>query len=102
MSNTDRTVENAAVRASRVGHEVGHLARKLGTFMQLSQDEQSCLAELQSEPVRVKRGKELVHEGQSGHKAYILQSGWACSFTTRPAVREDAKAWFCHGDVRAA
>jgi CRP-like cAMP-binding protein len=63
-----------------MAHEIGHFERKLGTFMTLSQDELSCLAELQAAPERVKRGKELVHEGQTGHKAYILQSGWACSF----------------------
>jgi CRP-like cAMP-binding protein len=28
----------------------------------------------------VKRGQELVHEGQTGHKAFVLQSGWACSY----------------------
>ena len=56
------------------------LAKKLNTFVQLSQRELECLAQLQSIPVRVPLGKGLVHEGQSGHKAYILQSGWACSF----------------------
>jgi CRP-like cAMP-binding protein len=60
------------------------LAKKLNSFVQLSQDELACLAKLQSEPVRVKRGKELVHEGQTGHKAYILLAGWACSFKLLP------------------
>jgi CRP-like cAMP-binding protein len=44
----------------------------------------ACLASLQSEPVRVKQGGELVYEGQSGHKAYILLNGWACSFKLLP------------------
>ena len=65
-------------------HEAGCLERKLNSFVQLSSTELSCLAELQSAPVRLKRGKELVHEGQTGHKAYILQSGWACSFKLLP------------------
>jgi CRP-like cAMP-binding protein len=60
------------------------LAKKLNSFVQLSQNELACLAKLQSEPVRVKRGKELVHEGQTGHKAYILLAGWACSFKILP------------------
>lgn len=64
--------------------EIGHLEKKLGSFVELSKAELSCLAELQSQPVRVKRGKELVHEGQTGHKAYILQAGWACSFKLLP------------------
>ncbi len=67
-----------------MAHEVGHLERKLNTFVQLSGAELSCLADLQSSPVRVRRGKELVHEGQTGHKAYILQAGWACSFKLLP------------------
>ena len=56
------------------------LAKKLRTFMPLSATELSCLAELQAAPMRVKRGKEFVHEGQSGQVAHILQAGWACSF----------------------
>ncbi|MBN9265431.1 MAG: Crp/Fnr family transcriptional regulator [Hyphomicrobium sp.] len=32
----------------------------------------------------MKAGKELVHEGQTGHLAYILQAGWACSFKLLP------------------
>lgn len=61
-----------------------HLARKLKAFVELSESELACLAELQSVPVRVKRGKELVHEGQTGHTAYILQAGWACSYKLLP------------------
>lgn len=61
------------------------LEKKLGTFMPLSGQELSCLADLQSAPARVKRGKEIVHEGQTGHKAYILQEGWACSFKMLPS-----------------
>ncbi len=61
-----------------------HLARKLNAFVQLSERELACLADLQSVPVRVKRGKELVHEGQTGHTAYVLQAGWACSYKLLP------------------
>ena len=56
------------------------LARKLNTFVPLSVDELNCLAEIQSAPVKVKRGKQLTQEGQTGHRAFILQSGWACSY----------------------
>jgi CRP-like cAMP-binding protein len=65
-------------------HGVGSLERKLNSFVHLSAAELTCLADLQSATVRVKRGKELVHEGQTGHKAYVLQSGWACSFKLLP------------------
>ena len=60
------------------------LARKLNTFMPLSAPELECLAELQTARIRLKRGKEIVREGQTGHSAYILQSGWACSFKLLP------------------
>jgi CRP-like cAMP-binding protein len=56
------------------------LAKKLNTFVALSNDELKCLAGLQGHPVNVRRGKQLTHEGQTGHKAFVLQAGWACSF----------------------
>ena len=35
---------------------------------------------MQSKPLAVKRGKQLTQEGQTGHRAFVLQSGWACSY----------------------
>lgn len=60
------------------------LATKLSAFIELSKPELDCLDELQSETVRVPRGKQIVHEGQTGHKAFIVQAGWACSFKILP------------------
>lgn len=59
---------------------VNLLAKKLGVFMPLTDHELRCLDDLQSTSIRFKAGAELVHEGQTGHLAYILQTGWACSF----------------------
>ena len=56
------------------------LARKLSRFLPLSRDELKCLAGIQSVPMAVKRGKQLTQEGQVGHRAFVLQSGWACSY----------------------
>ena len=56
------------------------LARKLNTFITLSADELQRLAELQGTPQRIKRGKQLIREGQAGSEAFILQAGWACSY----------------------
>ena len=64
--------------------EMSHLAKKLNTFVELSPRELSCLAALQSAPLRVRGGNDIVHEGQTGHKAYILQAGWAMSFKLLP------------------
>jgi len=60
------------------------LAKKLNSFVELSERELLCLAELQTAPIRLKSGKELVHEGQVGDMPYILQAGWACSFKLLP------------------
>ena len=60
------------------------LARKLNTFLQLTPDELKCLADIQAMPLTVKRGKHLVREGQTGHKAFVLHSGWACSYKDLP------------------
>jgi CRP-like cAMP-binding protein len=64
--------------------DISLLARKLNSFVQLSDPELACLADLQTKPMQVESGKELVHEGQTGHVAYILQAGWACSFKLLP------------------
>ena len=60
------------------------LARKLNAFVELSKDELGVLADLQSKRCEIKRGHEVTHEGQAGQKAYILQSGWGCSFKMVP------------------
>jgi CRP-like cAMP-binding protein len=61
------------------------LTRKLSTFMPLAADEQQRLAELQTSSQLVKRGKQLMREGEAGHEAYVLQAGWACSYKDLPS-----------------
>jgi CRP-like cAMP-binding protein len=56
------------------------LARKLNRFMRLSQDELAALAVLEARPRLVAAQTELVHERQAGHRAFILQQGWACAY----------------------
>lgn len=56
------------------------LAKKLNTFVALSAGELRCLADIQSAPLSVRRGKQLIDEGQSGQKAFVMQKGWACSY----------------------
>ena len=60
------------------------LARKLTTFLPLSPEELQGLAAMQSRAATVKRGQHLVREGQTGHKAFILHTGWACSYKDLP------------------
>lgn len=59
-------------------------AAKLGTFMPLSQSERSCLAELQSSSCTILRGEEFVHQGETCHTTFIVQSGWGCSSKSLP------------------
>ena len=61
------------------------LTRKLNAFLPLSVEETNCLDDLQMPTYEVKRGKQLVHEGQTAQKVFILQSGWACSYKDLPS-----------------
>ena len=56
------------------------LAKKLNAFLPLTPTEMKALEDIQAKPVTVKRGRQLVQEGQTGHKAFVLQAGWACSY----------------------
>jgi CRP-like cAMP-binding protein len=56
------------------------LARKLNAFLPLTPTELKGLADMQSAPLKVMRGKQLTQEGQSGHRAFVFHSGWACSY----------------------
>jgi CRP-like cAMP-binding protein len=61
---------------------LSHLATKLNTFVQLSGRELSRLAELELPPIHVERNREVLRQGEKGQSAYILQTGWGCSFKT--------------------
>lgn len=56
------------------------LANKLKSFVALTPAELAGLVDLQSAPVRVEKGQELLRQGATGPVAYILQQGWGCSF----------------------
>ncbi len=56
------------------------LARKLGAFVALSDVEMSVLEGLHKRRRTFVAGRDLVHQGQTEQAAYILISGWACSY----------------------
>lgn len=60
------------------------LGRKLNGFLPLGAEELACLDELQSRRRTVPALTDLVHEGQTGHHAFILQTGWAISYKMVP------------------
>ena len=60
------------------------LAKKLNNFVDLSPDEVACLADLQSRRRTVAALTEIVYEGQTDHRAWILQEGWANCYKLVP------------------
>jgi CRP-like cAMP-binding protein len=65
-------------------HSENALVRKLNNFMRLSPAEIGCLFEIQAKPEKIEAQTDIVHEGQTGHRAYILQRGWAYSYKLLP------------------
>jgi CRP-like cAMP-binding protein len=60
--------------------ETRPLALKLGAFAALSEAEISVLERLHKRRRTFLAGRDLVHQGRTDQSAYILVSGWACSY----------------------
>lgn len=60
--------------------ETTPLIRKLGAFVALSDAELKVLETLHKRRRTFVAGRDMVHQGQSAQAAYILGSGWACSY----------------------
>ena len=56
------------------------LTRKLAAFVALSEAELDVLARLQRPARLFEAGRDLVQQGQTGQRAFILSSGWVCSY----------------------
>jgi len=56
------------------------LALKLGAFVAFSDMELAVLSGLQQHNSTFSAGSDLVHQGRTDQTAYILMSGWACSY----------------------
>lgn len=59
---------------------VNPLTRKLSAFVALSEKELAVLERLQECRHSFVVGRDMVHQGQSNQAAYILSSGWVCSY----------------------
>lgn len=55
-------------------------ASKLGAFVALSDEEMTLLDRLHVRRKVFPAGRDMVHEGQKNPSAYILASGWVCSY----------------------
>lgn len=60
------------------------LARKLGTYVALTDNELIILSGFHNRKRHFPVGKDLVYEGQGNQCAYILADGWACSYKLLP------------------
>ncbi len=56
------------------------LTRKLSAFVALSEVELVVLERLHERRRSFVAGRDMVHQGQSAQAAYILSSGWVCSY----------------------
>jgi CRP-like cAMP-binding protein len=59
-------------------------ARKLSAFVQLSQEDLQVLSEVYKRRRNFPIGREMIHQGQTDQCAYIVASGWACSYKILP------------------
>jgi CRP-like cAMP-binding protein len=75
------------------------LARRIANQVELSKEELSALNTLESKLVEIKRGQELAKEGEGRHKAYILHSGWACSYKLTPRGGRQIVRFPIPGDI---
>jgi CRP-like cAMP-binding protein len=60
------------------------LARKLSAFVTMSDVELAALEHLHRRRRSFVPGRDMVHQGQSQQAAYILLSGWVCSYKIQP------------------
>lgn len=60
------------------------LTKKLSAFAAFSDQELAALARLYQRRRAFAVGQVMVHQGQSGQAAYILSSGWVCSYKIQP------------------
>lgn len=64
--------------------QVSPFARKLTSFLSLSATEQNVLSDIHRRRRRFASGSDLVRQGDPNRAAYILASGWACSYILLP------------------
>lgn len=60
-------------------------ARKLAAFVALSPSDLRVMSELYRRRRKFAVGVDLIHQGQTDQCAYVLASGWACSYKLLPS-----------------
>lgn len=59
-------------------------ARKLSAFVRLAPSDLSVMSDLYRRRRKFAVGADMIHQGQTDHAAYVLASGWACSYKILP------------------
>lgn len=59
-------------------------ARKLTAFVRLSDADLTVMSDIYRRRRRFPVGVDMIHQGQTDQSAYILASGWACSYKLLP------------------
>ena len=59
-------------------------ARKLSAFVRLSSQDLSVMSDLHRRRRRFEVGVDMIHQGQLDQCAFVLASGWACSYKILP------------------
>lgn len=59
-------------------------ARKLAAFVKLSHDDLTVLSDVYRRRRSFAAGRDMIHQGQADQAAYIVASGWACSYKILP------------------
>lgn len=60
------------------------VAKKLKCYIDLNQSEWSALGKLPQKIIEMEPGREIVHEGQRKHSAFLLLDGWVSSYKLLP------------------
>lgn len=60
--------------------QISPFARKLSSFMNLSPIESTEISEFHRRRRGFAVGVDMIHQGQTNQSAYVLASGWACSY----------------------
>jgi CRP-like cAMP-binding protein len=60
-------------------------ARKLSAFVRLSDTDLAVMSDIYRRRRRFAIGVDMIHQGQTDQSAYILASGWACSYKILPS-----------------
>lgn len=73
-------------------------ARKLAAFVKLSDADLSVMSEIYRRRRRFPVGVDMIHQGQTDQSAYVLASGWACSYKILPSGSRQIVGFQIPGD----